>query len=442
MRLITVLMLAGVGCAVRPPKDLGALPIDQASLTETEVLAHLGAALSDEARAEISQLDQLIRADEVVFGSAPDPSALFESRRAAHAALPPLAEGATELRVLTFNTALLDRTYLGNRVQMPKMAERKPVMGERLLRLGYDVLLLQEMWEWDDVQALQAAGEAAGYTVYGGSPEKHREHGLAIAVRTELIAPDAPQDRREQQFGAQRKLEYFPGPDVKRGWLTWSFTLAGTEQRIHLYDLHATSFVSFWLQRELQAREVGAAVSTHPVDDIVLLGGDLNSGPYYATDVWVDGENTEVGGWWRNAVAYALWLHYGEMYDVFNAVEIPQDVSLGDTIPDPRDHRVFLIEPYGRERWCGEVEGVVFTATDCNPLYFESYAGTEFPARLDHLMVRDPSQRVRIMEADIVLDKPVFFGGRELNMSDHYGIEARMLIGLPEVVEGDAEGDN
>ncbi|MFT4978302.1 MAG: hypothetical protein ACI8S6_004210 [Myxococcota bacterium] len=429
MRLIVAIVLSGLGCAVRPPKDLGALPIDQASLTETEVLAHLGAALSEEARGEIGQLDVLLRSDAAVFGAAPDPSGLFEARRAAHAALPPLAEGAAELRVLTFNTALLDRTYLGNLVQMPEIELRRPVMGERLMRLGYDILLLQEVWEWSDVEALKAAGEAAGYIVYGGSPDKHPEHGLAIAVRADLIAPDKPQDRREQQFSAQRKLEYFPGPDVRRGWLTWSFTLAGTEQQIHLYDVHATSFVSFWLQRELQAREVGAEISTRPEGDVVVLGGDLNSGPYYRDDVWIDGENVAVGGWWRNAVAYALWLHYGEMYDALNAVELPQDVALGETIPQPRDHRVFLIEPYGRARWCGEVSGVVFTATDCNDLYFQSYAGTEFPARLDHLMIRDPSGAVRVMEAGLVLDQPAFFGGREVELSDHYGIDARIQIG-------------
>ncbi|CAN0461226.1 unnamed protein product, partial [Ectocarpus fasciculatus] len=148
MRLLTALMLAGVGCADRPPKDLGALPIDQASLSETEVLAHLGAALSPEASAEIQQLDQLVRADASVFGSAPDPTALFAARRAAHAALPPLAEGASELRVLTFNAALLERTYLGTEVKMPEMDARKKDMAERLLRLDYDVLLLQEIWEW------------------------------------------------------------------------------------------------------------------------------------------------------------------------------------------------------------------------------------------------------------------------------------------------------
>lgn len=427
-----------MGCALRPPKDLGSLAGDQAVLADTEALAHLAAAVSTEMDVEIVRLDQLLQVDADVFVSAPDPNALFASRRAEHAELPPLMEGATPLRVLTFNAALLDRTYLGTRVQMPEMDSRSPVMAERLFRLDCDILLLQELWEWSDVTALRTAAEAAGYVIYAGSPQRHREHGLAIAVRESLISTEHAQDRREQQFQAQRELEYFPGPDVKRGWLTWSFTLANTEQRIHLYDVHATSFVSFWLQRELQAREVGAEVARRADEDVVILGGDLNAGPYYRDDVWMDGSNQEHSGWWRNAVSYALWLHYGEMYDALNAVEIPQDVNIGMTVPDPRDHRVFLLEPYGRERWCGEVEGVVFTATDCNDLYFQSYAGTEFPARLDHIMIRDPSGVVRVEEVDIVLDRKMYFGGQEMELSDHYGVEARLLVGTPIVEEPEA----
>ena len=435
-------MIGLVGCAVRPPKDLGALPADQASLADTPALAHLDAALSDAARAEIQRVEHLIAAEADVFATAPDPSAWFEAQRQAHAALPPLAEeGAVELRVLTFNIALLNRSYLGNEVRMPAYDERRSGMATRLFRQGYDVLLIQEAWEWSDVTAFQKAGEKAGYVVYGGSPERHPEHGLLIAVRKEVMAPDVPEDRREQQFSAQRKLEYFPGPDVRRGWLTWSFTLAGTAQRIHLYNLHATSFPTFYLQRELQAREVGAEIAARPVDDVVLLGGDFNSGPYYRDDAWVTGENEAEPGWWRNATAYALWLHYGQLYDVFNAVEVPQDVALGQTIPDPEDHSVFLNEPYGRPRWCNEVEGVVFTATDCNSLYFQSYAGTEFPARLDYLFVRDPGAHVRVIEANIVLNEAMTFGDAEHELSDHYGFETLVKIGqlAPPVEENSEE---
>ena len=299
-------------------------------------------------------------------------------------------------------------------------------MGELLFTADYDVLLLQEVWEWDDLLSLQVEGARHGYVVYGGTASLHDEHGLAIAVREDVIDWTAPQEQAEQQFSAQRKLEYWPGPSVKRGWLTWSFTLSGTSQRIHLYDIHATSFVSFWLQRELQARQVGSEVASLPEEDVVILGGDLNSGPYYHVDVWTDGAGEPVPEWWRNATAYGLWLHYGEMYDVLNAVREPEDVRLGATIP--MEHAGYLTEPYGQVAWCDEVAGTVFTATDCNSLYFQSYAGTEFPARLDHIFVRDPGAVVRVQSAGMAMTEEHEFETGTFEVSDHFALEAVLQI--------------
>lgn len=413
------MLLSLLACAVKPPTDLGSFAADQATLSETDTLSHLADAGGE------GDLSTLLRADGGVFSTPPDPSALFSAQLEAHQALPALSE-ATELRVLTFNTALLSRTYLGNLVEMPEIDARRDGMGEILFTAGYDVLLLQEVWEWADLLALQVEGAGHGYAVYGGTAGLHSEHGLAIAIREDVIDWTVPQDQQEQQFAAQRKLEYWPGPDVRRGWLTWSFTLAGTSQRIHLYDLHATSFVSFWLQRELQARQVGMEAASRPDEDIVLLGGDLNSGPYYHTDVWTDGVGEEVPEWWRNAAAYALWLHYGEMYDALNAVRVPEDVSLGSSIPT--DHTTYLTEPYGQAGWCDEVASTVFSATDCNMLYYQSYGGTEFPARLDHIFIRDPAAAVRVQSAGLTMDEAMTFETGSFELSDHYGVEAILQI--------------
>ncbi|MEL6345031.1 MAG: endonuclease/exonuclease/phosphatase family protein [Myxococcota bacterium] len=427
--LFVALLVGAVGCALKPPRSME-MDADQAPLASTAPLKHLHQALDADAKAEINTVADLLRAGPDVFASAPDPSAWFEAEQARLARMPAL-EQAMPLRVLTYNIALLDRKYMGTTVTMPEIDARRPVMGDRLFKMGYDILLLQEVWEWSDVEALQRAGEAAGYVVYGGSPTLHPEHGLAIAVRKEIIDEEQPQDRREQQFMAQRKLEYFPGPDIKRGWLTWSFTLAGADRRVHLYDLHATSFVVYWRQRELQARQVGAEIRERPREDVVILGGDFNSGPYYRDDVWMDGDNKKVPDWWRNAVAYPLWLHYGQLTDVLNATEVPQDVNLGNTIPRLDDYSALLTVPAGDERWCGLSEGVVFTASDCNSLYFKSYGGTEPPARLDYLFLRDPSGAVRVSEANLVLDEPQSFDDRQHELSDHYGVEALLKVALP-----------
>ena len=258
------MLLSLLACAVKPPSDLGSLAADQVLLSDAAPLAHLAAAGGE------GDVAALLRADEAIFSSAPDPSALFTARHQDHQALPVLSE-STELRVMTYNIALLSRTYLGNLVEMPELDARSQRMGELLFTADYDVLLLQEVWEWDDLLSLQVEGARHGYVVYGGTASLHDEHGLAIAVREDVIDWTAPQEQAEQQFSAQRKLEYWPGPSVKRGWLTWSFTLSGTSQRIHLYDIHATSFVSFWLNimRKINAQDL---LTRHTFERYTTIG--------------------------------------------------------------------------------------------------------------------------------------------------------------------------
>ena len=413
------MLLLLLACAVKPPADLGSLAADQVVLSDSPVLSHLATAGGE------GDVAGLISADGTVFTAAPDPSALFTARLAEHQALPPLAE-AVELRVLTYNVALLSRTYLGTLVEMPEIDVRRSVLADALFSADHDVLLLQEVFEWEDLLYLQVEGARRGFAVYGGSAALHGEHGLAIAIREDVIDWSQPQEQGEEQFDAQRKLEYFPGPDIRRGWLSWSFTLADTDQRVHFYNTHATSFVVFWLQRELQARQLGLEIAASPAEDLVVLGGDLNSGPYYHNDVWTDGAGEPVPEWWRNAAAYPLWLHYGEMYDALNAVQVPADVTLGQTVPS--DHTTYLTEPYGQASWCDEVTGAVFTGTDCNSLYFRSYAGTEFPSRLDHLMIRDPSSVARVQSAGLAFTERRELETGTFELSDHYGVFAVLHI--------------
>jgi hypothetical protein len=391
--------------------------IDDALLTDTPVLMHLADAMDDPT--DVSLFD-LIDNTDITFSSAPDPTPLFEERFEAHQALPPLGD-AEELSVLTYNIGLLDRTYLLiEHVGVPEIETRRAHMGERLFTSDYDVLLLQEVWEDSDVELLAEAGAEYGYTVWGGD-DVHDEHGLAIAVRSELIS--GTEEREEQQFDEQRDLEYFPGPGVKRGWLRWSFVLAGTTTRVHFYNLHATSYPEYYQLRDMQARQVGASVRSHGVGDVVVVGGDFNAGPYYAQDQWIDGDGDAVHDWWRNTVAYAAWLHYGGLYDVMNAVGIPADVTLGNQFP--QGFQGSLTEPYGDASWCDTTRDVVFTGSDCNSLYMQQYAGTEAAARLDHIMIRDRLSKVRVDDVRLdFLDADV--DGVEL--SDHYAVGTDIRI--------------
>lgn len=423
-----LLLLAPLAACSRFPKGFGDDPKDQALIDGIPVLQHLADALDDPSDVDVATLIE--KEKKYRYTSAPDPSAWIDETFEAHQDLPPLAPGAVPLRVLTYNTGLLSRKYLGTEVEVPHITKRRDRFAEELFTAGYDILLLQEVWEWEDVQRLADAAPDHGYVVYGGTEELHPEHGLAIAVREAIIDPAFDQDHSEQQFFAQRKLEYNPGPKVRRGWITWSFRVAGTDTTLHLYDLHATSYVQFWQKRDLQAREVGLEVSARPDTDVVLLGGDLNSGPYYDDDIWVDGEGKKVKEWWRNASAWALWQYYGEMYDVHGAAAPLEDVELGRTVPMDSDG--YLDEPYGDESWCDTTPVTTFTGTDCNSLYFEQYAGTEFPARLDHLMARDPEAHLRVDDSWLEFVDPLEFSDGTYELSDHYGLGAALRLGTSE----------
>ena len=110
-----------LGRPVPMPADLGDVAGDDSRLLDVACLAHLADA-SDDLRVR-----DILRPGARLYRRAPDPSALFESRHAAHAALPELG-ASRPLRVLTFNVALLDRTYLGQRAVSPHIPERRAAL--------------------------------------------------------------------------------------------------------------------------------------------------------------------------------------------------------------------------------------------------------------------------------------------------------------------------
>lgn len=419
MRSPHALSLALLVACKSPYRDLGDDPLDQARLADGEPLAHLADALGDDDAVVTDLFDD----DELAFASAPDPSALFAARHARHAALAPLDGATVDLRVLTYNVGLLDRGYLGGHVAVPHIEERREAMAEQLLDGRWDVLFLQEVWEWDDVELLGAAGEDAGYAWYAGSERTHRETGVVILVRAELVG--GAEEQEEGQYAAQRKLENWPGPNLKRGWIRWSFDLAGTTRRLQLWDTHLTPFANRWETRDLQARELGLAVRDRDEGAIVLVGGDLNAGTFYAEDVWVDGEGEESSQWWNNATMWALLQHYGDLDDLVNAASEHQDVDLGLQVPIGGGSAA-LERPYASDTFC-ELPDVAFTATDCNSLSFASYAGQEFPARLDHLLFADPDGALRATATSLEYVEPLDLGV-ETELSDHYGVSVDVSI--------------
>ena len=407
-----------IGCASGMRPGPGSLDADRMPLVESSSLAHIGQVtpvLDDE-------VHSLFQRGEDDLSSAPNPTARMESIKATHAALPEL-NSTVDLAVMTYNLGLLDFRVLGYAVQSPALEARRSTTPSKVFELGHDVLLLQEVWRWQDVDVLAREAHAHGYVIWPGTPERHEEHGLVIAVRAERIGGGTVLD--EGRYAAQQKVERWPGPDVRRGWLSFGFQLAGTDRHITFYDTHATAHMRHWRTREQQARELGAVVRTQ--EGVVVLGGDLNSPPYYGQDIWMTGMGDALGGGWNNAVAWGLWQHYADVIDMVAMVAGAEDVKLQDRVP--QDWTRFLYAPYGSELWCERMRGSLFTATDCNALYFEQYAGEEPPARLDHLMLRDPGGHVRVEGVKVVLHtRQVMDEGAAVEPSDHYGLVAHMRV--------------
>jgi endonuclease/exonuclease/phosphatase family metal-dependent hydrolase len=416
VRNLRPVLLGGLlfGCAARLPRDFGDLPADRTVLAEDPDLAHLvidGGPTTVEA---------LIRKRNAGYATPPDPTPRLAALAAAYA--PP--EGGTSLSVLTYNVAFLDVRFLGTHVKSPHLEVRRDHLVATLFA-SHDVLLLQEVWSWESAVALGLAAEKAGYAWYAGEEVGHAEHGLFVAVRRSLLADgDAvtPGDCSETRYDAARPGEFWPGPNIRRGFLACTFGLRGTETVITVVDNHATSFPTYTRQRELQARQVGAFVAGRPPAEVVILGGDLNSGPYYPADTWTLPNGKTQGGWLRNAVAYSLWLHYGDMVDVFALANGGgADRRAADVLPTAAGIS-----------YCDKTEHIAFTGTDCNLLYQEQYGGTEYPARLDHLMVHDPGGRVAVDGARIVFTERLDLGvGSPIEASDHYGVEARLRVTPP-----------
>jgi hypothetical protein len=329
--------------------------------------------------------------------------------------------------VLSYNTGLLSRWYPFTHVGVPRYRERRAEAPRRLLADGWDVLFLQEAWEQVDAERFAAEAKAQGYAIYAGSEKKHAQHGLIILVREALIAPDAPQEFGEAQFEAQREIELFPGPGVKRGLIRWSFTHAPTGRRIHLYDTHFTAFPELWQERDVQARALGGRARSHPDEDVVIVGGDFNAGPYYPEDRFGFAGGETLTGWWRNAMMYPLMLHYGGLYDSASALQPARDVERMGQILLPFDHAAYAGTPLAGR--CAAVPVDTFTATDCNSLYFEQYGASEYPARLDYIFIRDVERHVRVVATGLEYTEPLEFGAAgSFELSDHYGWSATLQI--------------
>lgn len=393
-------------------------------MADAPALAHLAAAIDG---GDGMKLVDLLADPEPSFARAPDPSDLLAAQASEHQALPPIADGV-DLKILTANVGLLDRWYPFTTVGVPEIDHRREYFADILLADGWDVLCLEEVWEDADVDRVRAAAESRGYRVYAGTSAHHQEHGLVIAIRESILDPGAPEVQIERQFENEYDAETFPGPGVRRGYLSWSFGHAASGAKLRVIATHVVAYNQHWRTRTFEARELGLFAATSPSDELVILGGDFNAGPYYPTDVFGEVDGEPVGEWFRNAIMYPVLLHYGEMIDVLAAAGRATDVAAMDAQVDLYDAAAWAREAYGDAAACPERVGEVLTWDWCNDLAFASGGETEWGARLDFIFLRDLKKIARVRDASVVYVDPIQMGDRALYLSDHFGVATTLRV--------------
>lgn len=407
------------------PLAIGSHEGDGQALSESANLQHLQTAFQK----DMTVAEMLADVDALRFATAPDPSALLRATATLDDARS--ASNGAPLRILVQNVALLDAKIFGfmDYAETPFLEERRGELPHLYIGAGFDILLFQEVWVDEDLERFIETAEEAGYAAFASSRDGYND-GLLTLIHSSLIEDNRAPSSDAMPYHMQDGLEHFPGPGIKRGYL-WVRFHHPTLGEISVFNTHMQAYASNWKHRMMQARELGIAIDDHATEnELVFVGGDLNSGPYYAMDTWAHPDGTEETNWWKNAIAYPLLLEYGKLQDLAvmgrTIEDAASDVVLGGEVPNLPE--LALEVPMGDAAYCDSVPHHTFSATDCNSLYFQQYAGTEFPARLDHLHARDPQGRIRVVQHELVFTEEIEFGGILTEPSDHYGVKIDMVV--------------
>jgi endonuclease/exonuclease/phosphatase family metal-dependent hydrolase len=431
-RRIPSLGLASVASLAVAACDLGDVPLgrddtDGFPLRDPAPLQHIAAAL--EGGDDLTVGDIFEKGEGLVFSSTPNPTALLTSTNTLDDTR--ARAGRAPVSVLSYNVALLDVDLFGiiPYAESPDLERRRNALPGLIFSTGADIVLLQEVWLEDDVEGFSRRGESLGYRPFVHERTGHND-GLITFIREDIIAGGTTTEMTFDSYGAQVGTEYFPGPGIARGWLGVRFVHRDIGP-MHAYNTHMQAFPENWLGRAKQARELGIILRTAVEDttDVLVVGGDFNSGPYYARAEWTAPGGAVSDRWFHNAIAYPLLLTYGDLVDAA-LMGRPEndaiaDVPLGDTVVNNADTALEI--PGAEDGWCERTPHTTFTASDCNGLYFQQYGGTEYPSRLDHVFVND-SDRVVVASSRIVFTDTVTFGDLVVEPSDHYGVRVDLLV--------------
>lgn len=409
------------------PSAPGAEEADRALLLDSPSLAHLAPAIVGGER--LRAADLLRRPLE--FCAPPDPTAALLRARASNPAPHPQGVG---LRLLSWNLALLDVRIFGRVYkQSPWLEQRRPVVFERLLGSGADLLLLQELWQPPEIRLLDRLASASGYRLF--CPPREARDGLAILLREGQWTGEVQVELRPYEVQDRQEALSFPGKEpILRSFLRLSFEHPRLGP-LSLFDTHMQAFPAAWHHRMVQSRRLGLEVARRPPEELVLVGGDLNAAPFYARQTWRRPDGRFDSSWWHNALSLPLLQHYGGLVDLAVRGRPAGDADLDVRVARGLDNdpvaalRPPLHGPAGLSEAHLAEQLRAFTATDLNRLYHEQYAGTEQPARLDHLLARDPDGRIHVCASrHRFLEREVGTPQGPVEPSDHFAVEVELRV--------------
>lgn len=378
---------------------------DRQILIQSPTLSHIADSLTTPHIQTVNDLYD--HADELQFKSAPNPSRLLKHMQASN---PAEAPNSIPLKIISYNVALLDAELLGfiDYKQTPLLNERRGTLPSLILNRHDDIIFLQEIWRDEDVRNFTHEAISQGYRVFNGDRNSYND-GIMTLVKASRIDEHRPIHFESEAYDAQDPLEYFPGPQIKRGFHVVDLEL-NEIGKVHLYNTHTLAWPQQWFIRMQQVREMGlhAAHRNWKHYDLVFMGGDMNSGPFYSKDTWTLKDGSTQNGWWKNSLAYPLLLHYGNLEDLVVMGRTAENADI-----DLRSN-------------------ASVTATDANELYRLQYEGTEYPARIDQLLASDPQKRIHVVKSEIIFTDKVDFGhGVIIEPSDHYGVFVDLKVSPP-----------
>ena len=405
------------GALVATPFDtmaFGKTPYDELLLRDDIRLEHI-----DQALAHGGKTVEDIFSKNYQFSQAPQPQNLLNFLNSQNR----VSESATgELSVISYNVALLIAKvlWMWDYTISPLVDERLTILPDAIFGKGYDVVLLQEVWRDQDVELFRQAANKHGYVAHVTNHTAYND-GLLTCIKKTIVTPGSTVKTHSHPYFTQNSFEFFPGPHVKHGYHRLRFAHDALGE-IFIYNTHLIPTPGEWARRMRQARELGLTMRLD-VDDsgVAILGGDMNAAPYYPANEWVTSSGYVQTHWWENALAYPFLLYYGDLKDSAIMAKEPQDATLDITLMNDIANQ--LLRGQWNLYWCQHLPGTTITASDCNSLFSMQYEGTEYSARLDYLLIRDPSNRLRVSDSKLAFtEKYELPDGVEMELSDHYAL--------------------